>query len=191
MLLEQSGGHVNILNPESCLEDEQLWQFLQRRTEFPQAWRLDRQWSDGPDSPGWRMVYAFTTTGGLEHAWSLLLQIDMQSSVSAQTKEVMNAWVELLRAGTSAGDFVYRRQALAEVRSPKLTVGFSQSSYTLMTYRVVADTRLQARCDGWAERRRLDDDCGRGNRPENRFVHSCGRLSALRDANRPPGRPVP
>ncbi len=110
----ESGGHVNILNPESCLEDEQLWQFLQQRTEFPQAWRLDSQWSEGPDSPGWRMVYAFTTTGGLDHAWTLMLQIDMQCSISAQTKEVTNGWVELLRGGTSAGDFVYKRQALVE-----------------------------------------------------------------------------
>ena len=110
----ESGGHVNILNPESCLEDEQLWQFLQQRTEFPQAWRSDPQWSEGPDSPGWRMVYALTTTGGLDHAWNLMLRIDMQCSISAQTKEVMNGWVGLLRGGTSAGDFVYKRQGLVE-----------------------------------------------------------------------------
>ena len=73
----ESGGHVNILNPESCLEDEQLWQFLQQRTEFPQAWRLDPKWSQGPDSPGWRVVYAFATTGALDHAWSVMLQIDL------------------------------------------------------------------------------------------------------------------
>ena len=79
----ESGGHVNILNPESCLDDGQLWQFLHKRTDFPQAWRLDTQWSAGPDSPGWRMVYAFATTGRLDHAWSLMMQIDQQSGISA------------------------------------------------------------------------------------------------------------
>ena len=29
------GGHLNILNPESCLDDEPLWQFLHKRSEFP------------------------------------------------------------------------------------------------------------------------------------------------------------
>ena len=33
------------------------------------------------------------------------------------------------------------------VRSPKLTVGFSQSSYILMTYRVVAECRDRPPCD--------------------------------------------
>ena len=64
---------------------------------------MDPQWSQGPDSPGWRMVYAFATTGRLDHAWSLMLQIDLQSSISAQTKEIVNGWVQLLRGGTFVG----------------------------------------------------------------------------------------
>jgi len=110
----ESGGQVNILNPESCLDDGQLWQFLHKRTDFPQAWRLDNQWSAGPDSPGWRMVFAFATTGRLDHAWSLMMEIDQQSGITAPTKEVVNGWVELLGEGTSSGDFVYKRQSLVE-----------------------------------------------------------------------------
>ena len=46
------GGHLNILNPESCLDDEPLWQFLHKRSEFPAVSNptIEIFWSLGPVS---------------------------------------------------------------------------------------------------------------------------------------------
>ena len=49
------GGHLNILNPESCLDDEPLWQFLHKRSEFPavstQPPTIEMFWSLGLSIP--------------------------------------------------------------------------------------------------------------------------------------------
>lgn len=109
-----AGGHLNILNPESCLEDEELWGFLHHQGDAPTRWK-DPQWCTGASSLGWRQVYALVTTGQLDHAWALLVQIEHQrSSVSEGTKDIVQRWAALLRAGAGANDFVPQRQQLCE-----------------------------------------------------------------------------
>ena len=110
-----NGGHLNILNPESCLEDGRLWAFLHRHAELPAEWKGDPKYSEGASSLGWRQIYALVTTGRLGYAWALLVQVDQQyPGVSSVTKEVVHRWDQLLLAGTNAGDFVRCRQALAD-----------------------------------------------------------------------------
>ena len=45
--------------------------------------------------------------------------------------------------GSTADSTFLLQEAVAQVRSPKLTVAFSQSSYIVMTYRVVGSCRAQ------------------------------------------------